>query len=200
MDTPQDEVNLSSQKKHYSKLHSLKILVSNYLNAQYNGIKNILFLQPKSSEINNEVEQLEKSNEVEKLEKNRELINSPSTKELEKYYTNAMVRSVKQRSKELCYKEEYLKYANTIVEDCLRKHDNGSSYILIKTICLACLRQMTDMHNGIILNMTSEEKVETEAIEYIKIYQSDKTKLELADEIIKEILWGEYDWYQKEEV
>ena len=191
MDTAQDEVNLSSQKKHYSKLHSLKILVSNYLNAQYNGIKNILFRQPKSSEINNEVEQ---------LEKNRELINSPSTKELEKYYTNAMVRSVKQRSKELCYKEEYLKYANTIVEDCLRKHDNGSSYILIKTICLACLRQMTDMHNGIILNMTSEEKVETEAIEYIKIYQSDKTKLELADEIIKEILWGEYDWYQKGEV
>ena len=191
MDTAQDEVNLSSQKKHYSKLHSLKILVSNYLNAQYNGIKNILFRQPKSSEINNEVEQ---------LEKNRELINSPSTKELEKYYTNAMVRSVKQRSKELCYKEEYLKYANTIVEDCLRKHENGSSYILIKTICLACLRQMTDMHNGIILNMTSEEKVETEAIEYIKIYQSDKTKLELADEIIKEILWGEYDWYQKGEV
>ena len=188
MDTAQDEFNLSSQKKHYSKLYALKIFVSNYLNAQYNGIKNILFRQPTTSETNNEVEN---------LEKNRELINSPSTKELEKYYTNAMVRSVKQRSKELCYKEEYLKYANTIVEDCLRKHENGSSYILIKTICLACLRQMTDMHNGIILNMTSEEKVETEAIEYIKIYQSDKTKLAVAEEIIKEILWGEYDWYTK---
>ena len=71
MDTAQDEVNLSSQKKHYSKLHSLKILVSNYLNAQYKGIKNILFRQPTTSEKNNEVEQVEKNNEVENSEKNR---------------------------------------------------------------------------------------------------------------------------------
>ena len=115
----------------------------------------------------------------------RKSFNVPGSEELDDYYKKAKKRSIKIAKKKSSIKKTYHDYCQTLISEIIQDEDIKHDYIFLKTLTLGCIKEMIKEHN----DASNINKEDSEA------YIIDKLKLEITYEIIKEVIWGDKDWY-----
>lgn len=115
----------------------------------------------------------------------RKSFNVPRSEELDDYYKKAKKRSIKIAKKKSSIKKRYQDYCQTLISEIILDEDIKHDYIFLKTLTLGCIKEMIKEHN----DASKINKEDSEA------YIIDKLKLEISYEIIREVIWGDKDWY-----
>ena len=115
----------------------------------------------------------------------RKSFNVPRSEELDDYYKKAKKRSIKIAKKKSSIKKTYQDYCQTLISEIILDEDIKHDYIFLKTLTLGCIKEMIKEHN----DASKINKEDSEA------YIIDKLKLEISYEIIREVIWGDKDWY-----
>ena len=115
----------------------------------------------------------------------RKSFNVPRSEELDDYYKKAKKRSIKIAKKKSSIKKTYQDYCQTLISEIILDEEIKHDYIFLKTLTLGCIKEMIKEHN----DASKINKEDSEA------YIIDKLKLEISYEIIREVIWGDKDWY-----
>ena len=115
----------------------------------------------------------------------RKSFNVPGSEELDDYYKKAKKRSIKIAKKKSSIKKTYQDYCQTLISEIILDEDIKHDYIFLKTLTLGCIKEMIKEHN----DASKINKEDSEA------YIIDKLKLEITYDIIREVIWGDKDWY-----
>ena len=115
----------------------------------------------------------------------RKSFNVPGSEELDDYYKKAKKRSIKIAKKKSSIKKTYQDYCQTLISEIILDEDIKHDYIFLKTLTLGCIKEMIKEHND-------ASKINQEDSE---AYIIDKLKLEITYDIIREVIWGDKDWY-----
>ena len=115
----------------------------------------------------------------------RKSFNVPRSEELDDYYKKAKKRSIKIAKKKSSIKKTYQDYCQTLISEIILDEDIKHDYIFLKTLTLGCIKEMIKEHND-------ASKINQEDSE---AYIIDKLKLEITYDIIREVIWGDKDWY-----
>ena len=115
----------------------------------------------------------------------RKSFNVPRSEELDDYYKKAKRRSVKIAKKKSSIKKTYLDYCHSLISEIILDEDIKHDYIFLKTLTLGCIKEMIKEHD----DAAKINKEDSEA------FITDKLKLEITYEIIREVIWGDKDWY-----
>ena len=115
----------------------------------------------------------------------RKSFNVPRSEELDDYYKKAKKRSIKIAKKKSSIKKTYQDYCQTLISKIILDEDIKHDYIFLKTLTLGCIKEMIKEHN----DASKINKEDSEA------YIIDKLKLEITYDIIREVIWGDKDWY-----
>jgi len=115
----------------------------------------------------------------------RKSFNVPRSEELDDYYKKAKKRSIKIAKKKSSIKKTYQDYCQTLISEIILDEDIKHDYIFLKTLTLGCIKEMIKEHH----DASKINKEDSEA------YIIDKLKLEISYEIIREVIWGDKDWY-----
>ena len=115
----------------------------------------------------------------------RKSFNVPGNEELDDYYKKAKRRSIKIAKKKSSLKKTYQDYCQILISEIIQDEDIKHDYIFLKTLTLGCIKEMIKEHND-------ASKINKE---YSEAYIIDKLKLEISYEIIREVIWGDKDWY-----
>mgnify|MGYP001174994198 FL=1 len=115
----------------------------------------------------------------------RKSFNVPRSEELDDYYKKAKKRSIKIAKKKSSIKKTYQDYCQTLISEIILDEDIKHDYIFLKTLTLGCIKEMIKEHN----DASKINKEDSEA------YIIDKLKLEITYDIIREVIWGDKDWY-----
>ena len=115
----------------------------------------------------------------------RKSFNVPRSEELDDYYKKAKKRSIKIAKKKSSIKKTYQDYCQTLISEIILDEDIKHDYIFLKTLTLGCIKEMIKEHD----DAAKINKEDSEA------FITDKLKLEITYEIIREVIWGDKDWY-----
>ena len=115
----------------------------------------------------------------------RKSFNVPRSEELDDYYKKARKRSIKIAKKKSSIKKTYQDYCQTLISEIILDEEIKHDYIFLKTLTLGCIKEMIKEHN----DASKINKEDSEA------YIIDKLKLEITYDIIREVIWGDKDWY-----
>lgn len=115
----------------------------------------------------------------------RKSFNVPRSEELDDYYKKAKKRSIKIAKKKSSIKKTYQDYCQTLISEIILDEEIKHDYIFLKTLTLGCIKEMIKEHN----DASKINKEDSEA------YIIDKLKLEITYDIIREVIWGDKDWY-----
>ena len=115
----------------------------------------------------------------------RKSFNVPGNEELDDYYKKAKRRSIKIAKKKSSLKKTYQDYCQILISEIIQDEDIKHDYIFFKTLTLGCIKEMIKEHND-------ASKINKE---YSEAYIIDKLKLEITYDIIREVIWGDKDWY-----
>ena len=118
----------------------------------------------------------------------RKSFNVPRSEELDDYYKKAKKRSIKIAKKKSSIKKTYQDYCQTLISEIILDEDIKHDYIFLKTLTLGCIKEMIKEHN----DASKINKEDSEA------YIIDKLKLEITYDIIREVIWGDKDWYHSD--
>ena len=111
--------------------------------------------------------------------------NVPGSKELDDLYKKAKRKSIKIAKKKSSIKKTYQSACQALISELILDEDIKYDYIFLKTLTLGCIREMIKEHN----DASKINKDDSEA------YIIDKLKLEITYDIIREVIWGDKDWY-----
>ena len=115
----------------------------------------------------------------------RKSFNVPGSEELNEYYKKAKRRSIKIAKKKSSIKKTYQDYCHALISEIILDKNIKHDYIFLKTLTLEWIKEMIKEHN----DASKINKEDSEA------YIIDKLKLEISYEIIREVIWGDKDWY-----
>ena len=115
----------------------------------------------------------------------RKSFNVPRSEELDDYYKKAKRRSIKIAKKKSSIKKTYLDYCHALISEIILDEEIKHDYIFLKTLTLGCIKEMIKEHD----DASKINKEDSEA------YITDKLKLEITYDIIREVIWGDKDWY-----
>tara|TARA_Y100000589_G_C26789055_1_gene480968 strand:- start:64 stop:447 length:384 start_codon:yes stop_codon:yes gene_type:complete len=122
--------------------------------------------------------------------KKKKLLFVPNKDELKSFYEISQMRSIKKTASNKNLRKKFLKDSEDILNKIILDIDKENVYLFIKTLVIYSIDYMINAHKEVYISLNNFEDIKS-----YHVYMTDKAKLDLAKEIIKNISWGENDWF-----